>query len=181
MKTPRNHTHYWTAGDMTIYYRHTGSQAFIWVDEMWKNMPMSEFEHLEPMMTPVNPVSVESVYVPKVGEECVLAEECSFFSQQRREQTLLDAGTKVIVVSSFKRPDNGNTCITVMTVGQWHLGTATGNPEFMINPLPDPAQQRRDELLKKWRSQSQEHAHDTEKSLVSLGMVFDFISELEGE
>lgn len=52
---------------------------------------------------------------------------------------------------------------------------------MIFKPLPDPEQQRRDELLSKWRSQGLDNAHDTEKTLVSLGQVFDFIVGMEDE
>lgn len=158
MKTPNNHTHYHAHGNHTIYYRHTGSQAFIWVDGLWKNMPMAEFEHLKPMITPVNPVSVESVYVPQVGEVC-----------------------------EFNHPQFGWTKCTIIGPYIDGLVCAPNGGGFYdaevsnFRPLPDQAQQRREELLSKWRDRSLDYAHDTERTSVPLGVVFDFIVGMEGE
>lgn len=108
---------------------------------------------------------LEPEYVPKVGEECELYTDVHGWIEAKYVGK--DGESPVF---RLKEPtDRGIEAVYMVCIG------------CKFRPLPDPAQQRREELLEKWRSQGLEYAHDTERTRVGLGAVFDFIADLEGE
>lgn len=99
-------------------------------------------------------------YTPKVGEECEV-----------RNKFNKGDWTKIT-------PDYVGHEVVVFKIGD-ELDDVIYFSLSEFRPLPDPEQQRREELLSKWRGQSLDYAHDTEKTPVSLGQVFEFIAGLE--
>ncbi|QDP55719.1 MAG: hypothetical protein Tp138OMZ00d2C19078241_51 [Prokaryotic dsDNA virus sp.] len=107
----------------------------------------------------------ESEYVPKVGEECeVYTNDHGWINAKPVGE---DGGEYVY---RLEIPMGNRLEIRYMKCSR-----------CKFRPLPDPEQQRRDELLEKWRSQSLENAHDTEASVLTVGEMIDFIVDLEGE
>lgn len=115
-------------------------------------------EQLKPCDSVVKPVLVgpEPEYVPEVGDWCLSSGGAQMFYIGKRSD-----GDGV-----FELENGGLTCFDSLDG---------------FRPLPDPAQQRRDELLEKWQSRSLDNAQDTEQSRVSLARVIDFIVDMEGE
>ena len=101
---------------------------------------------------------LEPEYVPEVGEEC-----------------------------EFNHPEFGWTGCTIIGPFRNRVVCAPNGGGFYdadvssYRPLPDPEQQRRDELLEKWQRRSLDNAHDTEASVLTVGEMIDFIVELESE
>lgn len=100
----------------------------------------------------------ESEYVPEVGEEC-----------------------------EFNHPEFGWTGCTIIGPFRNRVVCAPNGGGFhdadvsSYRPLPDPEQQRRDELLEKWQRRSLDNAHDTEASVLTVGEMIDFVIDLESE
>lgn len=108
---------------------------------------------------------LEPEYVPKVGEVCEMYTNEHGWIEAK--YVGMDGESPVF---RLKEPtDRGIEAVYSVCI------------DCKFRPLPDPKQQRRDELLEKWRSQGLDYAHDTERTLVSLGQVFDFIVDMEGE
>lgn len=95
-------------------------------------------------------------YTPKVGEWCISP-----------------GGAKVFYVG---KGSTGGNIFQLENGGLTYFDDPNG-----FRPLPDPEQQRRNELLEAWKRQSLDNAHDTEASVLTVGEMIDFIVELEAE
>lgn len=122
-----------------------------------------EYPEIQPIdFSPLD--DLEPEYVPKVGEDFLYSSN----GVSWKPRTMLFDDGVTMLMACKKYPAN-----------RWHY--KCGDPDVKFRPIPDPEQQRRDELLSKWRSQSLENAHDTEASVLTVGEMIDFVIELEGD
>lgn len=140
---------------------------YVWRDGCWvksrrantgNKHPLIDFSPLDGIKSndpEVNQVAVDPEYVTEVGDWCLSSGGAQMFYIGKRSD-----GDGV-----FELENGELTCFDSLDG---------------FRPLPDPEQQRRDELLERWRRRSLDYAHDTEQSQVSLARVFDFIVGMEG-
>lgn len=131
--------------------------CFEWVQGDWAPCSHSVSDNTKYPPIDFSPLDeLDPEYVPEVGDWCLSSGGAEMFYIGKNSD---DDGV-------FQLEDGGLTCFDSLDG---------------FRPLPDPDQQRREELLSKWRGQSLDYAHDTEQSQVSLARVFDFIVDMVGE
>ncbi len=88
----------------------------------------------EPEPEPAKPW-FEAGELPAIGTVVELAEQTEFLSLASGEITKIAKGAHCHVVGHAKRQDNGNMCVTLMSVINVGAGFCTGNAELLIKPI----------------------------------------------